>query len=104
MYLYNVTINIEEEILDRWLEWMKTEHIPEMLDTGKFSKAMMGRVMVDEPMGGITYSVQYTTDSKETLEKYYEEDAERLRAQSNPFKEKFVAFRSEMDVMAYIEK
>jgi hypothetical protein len=32
-------------------------------------------------MGGVTYSAQYTTDSKETLEKYYQEDGPRFRAE-----------------------
>lgn len=99
MYIYNVTINIDESVHDRWVEWMQTEHIPAMLDTGKFLKALMTRVMVEEEMGGITYSVQYRTDSKETLQRYYAEDAERLRAQSKPFEGKFVAFRTELEIV-----
>lgn len=100
MYIYNVTINIDESIHHRWLEWMKTEHIPAMLATGKFSKALMTRVLVEEEMGGVTYSVQYTTDSKETLEKYYSENAAELRAQSKPFEGLFVAFRTELEVVS----
>lgn len=99
MYIYNVTINISEDVHGKWLEWMKTEHIPEMLSTGKFFKALMSRVQVEEPMGGITYSVQYTTDSKATLEKYYKENAEILRGRSKAFEGKFVAFRTEMEVV-----
>ncbi|PKA83121.1 uncharacterized protein DUF4286 [Ulvibacter sp. MAR_2010_11] len=99
MYIYNVTINVENAIHDAWLEWMKTEHIPAMLDTGKFSKALMTRVVVEEEMGGITYSIQYRTDSKETLQRYYAEDAQKLRAQSKPFEGKFVAFRTELQVI-----
>jgi hypothetical protein len=33
-------------------------------------------------MGGVTYSTQYTTDSKETLEKY-QEDAPRFREEGS---------------------
>jgi predicted GNAT family N-acyltransferase len=62
-------------------------------------KALMTRVIIEEDMGGKTYSVQYTTDSKETLEKYYAENAEELRAQSNPFEGKYVAFRTELEVI-----
>jgi hypothetical protein len=100
MYIYNVTINIEESIHDKWITWMKEEHIPAMLATKKFSKALMTKVLVEEDMGGITYSVQYTTDSKETLQKYYEEDATRLRAQSKPFEGKFIAFRTELEIIS----
>ncbi|GAB5401065.1 MAG: DUF4286 family protein [Aureisphaera sp.] len=104
MYIYSVTINIEESIHDTWLEWMQKEHIPAMLNTGKFSKALMTKVQVEEEMGGITYSVQYTTDSKVTLDRYYKEDAPNLRAQSKPFEGKFVAFRTELEVIAEFQK
>lgn len=100
MYIYNVTINIDESVHDSWLKWMKEHHIPAMLATGKFSKALMTRVVIEEEMGGITYSVQYTTDSKETLEKYYAENASSLRAQSKPFEGKFVAFRTELEIVS----
>ncbi len=100
MYIYNVTINIQEDIHDEWVNWMKTEHIPEMLDTGKFTKALMSKVLVNEEMGGITYSVQYTTESKAMLQKYYEENAVALRAKTKPFEGKFVAFRTEMEIVS----
>lgn len=100
MYIYNVTINVDEDIHDVWLDWMKTQHIPAMLDTGKFQKALMTRVQFEEEMGGITYSVQYRTDSKATLERYYAEDAQTLREQSKPFEGKFVAFRTELEIIS----
>jgi hypothetical protein len=100
MYIYNVTINVEDTIHDKWIEWMKTKHIPEMLSLGKFTDALMSKVVVEEEMGGTTYSVQYTTDSKETLEKYYKEDAEKMRKEGMQlFANQFVAFRTELDVV-----
>ncbi|MDR5589111.1 DUF4286 family protein [Christiangramia sp. SM2212] len=99
MIIYNVTLNVQEDIHDNWLKWMKDEHIPDMLNTKKFTKALMTRVMVQEPMGGITYSVQYTSESKEMLESYYEENAEELRSKSKAFDGKFVAFRTELEVI-----
>ena len=71
MIIYNVTINVSEEVHDEWLTWMKQEHIPQMLDTGKFINAIMTKVLVEEPMGGVTYSVQYKAESKAMLERYY---------------------------------
>ena len=94
-------MNIEESIQQDWLSWMKEVHIPEMLNTGKFSKALMTKVLVEEEMGGITYSIQYTTDSKETLQKYYVEDAERLRRKvMELFAGKYVAFRTELAIIS----
>lgn len=100
MIIYNVTINVSEEVHDEWLTWMKKEHIPQMLDTGKFLNAMMTKVLVQEPMGGVTYSVQYKAESKAMLERYYQEDAENLRAQSQRFKDKTVFFRTELEVIS----
>lgn len=99
MYIYNVTINIQEDVHERWVDWMKNEHIPDMLKTGKFIKALMTKVMVDEEMGGITYSVQYTAESKQMLDRYYAEDAKELRGKTAPFEGKFVAFRTELEVI-----
>lgn len=100
MVIYNVTINIDEDIHDRWLDWMQNEHIPHMLATGKFIKALMTRVLVREEMGGCTYSVQYTAKSKEMLQRYYDEDAELLRSHSSPFEGKYVAFRTELEIVS----
>ena len=100
MYIYNVTINIQEDVHEKWVEWMKNEHIPDMLNTGKFIKALMTRVMVNEEMGGITYSVQYTAQNKEMLKRYYEEDAQKLRGKTALFEGKFVAFRTELEVVS----
>ncbi|MCM5664245.1 DUF4286 family protein [Galbibacter mesophilus] len=101
MYIYNVTINVEEQVHQEWLLWMQEEHIPEMLATGKFSNAKIVKVLVEEEMGGITYSVQYFTEDKATLQKYYTEDAERLRNKATQrFPNKFVAFRTELQIVS----
>jgi len=100
MYIYSVTTNIEESVHTEWLKWMQEKHIPEMLQLGKFSKVIMSKVMIEEEMGGVTYSVQFFTDSKETLENYYKEDAEKMRNEGPTlFKNKYVVFRTELDVV-----
>jgi len=104
MYIYNVTVNIDTEHEEAWLQWMQQNHIPKMLSTGKFSEAKLCQVMVEEEMGGVTYSVQYTTDSKETLEKYYQENAEKMRDEgAQLFKGKFVAFRTELRLVNHVK-
>jgi phosphoribosylamine-glycine ligase len=81
--------------------WMQHKHIPEILATGKFSSARLVRVLIEEEMGGVTYSVQYTTDSKETLEKYYLEDAPRFREEgAGLFGDKMLAFRTELELIS----
>lgn len=101
MIYYNVTINIHESVEAQWLEWMQEKHIKEVLATGKFSAAKLMRVLVEEEMGGSTYATQYTTDSLATLQKYYEEDAPRLRKEGlELFGDKMLAFRTELEEIA----
>ena len=100
MYIYNVTININEDSENKWIKWMQERHIPDMLATGKFYEAKMCRVITDQDSGGVTYATQYTTESKEMLERYYQEDADRLRLVAvKKFGNKFVAFRTELEVI-----
>lgn len=101
MYIYNVTTNIEASVHDEWLKWMKEVHIPDVLATGKFISAKMAKVLVEEELGGITYSVQFTTADKETLERYYKDDANRLREDAiKLFAGKFISFRTELQIVS----
>jgi phosphoribosylamine-glycine ligase len=101
MIIYNVTINIHESVHDKWMKWMQEKHISDMLATGKFTSARMVKVLIDEEMGGITYSIQYHTDSQETLQEYYNNDAPRLREEATTlFGDKMLAFRTELEVIS----
>ena len=99
MYIYNVTLNIDESIHQEWLEWIK-EHIPQVLGTGHFSDAKLTRVLVEEEMGGVTYSVQYRAKTREDLDNYYKNHADRLRQDGlKRFADKVLAFRTELQVI-----
>ena len=101
MIIYNVTTNIHESVHDQWLKWMQEKHIPEILATNKFSSARIVKVLIEEEMGGTTYSIQYTTDSKTTLEKYYKEDQARFQAEAMKlFADKMLSFRTELELVS----
>lgn len=99
MYIYNVTVNIDESIHSEWLEWIK-EHIPLVLSTGRFSEAKLTRVLVEEEKGGVTYSVQYRAKSRADLDAYYKFDADKLRTDGlMKFADKMLAFRTELEII-----
>lgn len=100
MFIYNVTINIDESIHNEWLTWMKTKHIAEVLATKKFTKAVLVKVLVEEEMGGTTYSVQYYAENRADLEDYYTNFAPKLRAEGlQLFSDKMLAFRTELEIL-----
>lgn len=99
MYIYNVTLSIDKSIHEEWLEWIH-HHIPEVLATGKFISAKLTQVLIEEEMEGVTYSIQYTAKSREDLDSYYKEDADRLRiAGTRKFADKMLAFRTELKIV-----
>lgn len=99
MYIYNVTINIEDSVHYEWLTWIQG-HIQEVLETGRFASAKLAQVLVDEEMGGTTYSVQYIANTREDLDAYYKNDAPKLRSDGmKKFADKMVAFRTELKVV-----
>ena len=78
MYTYNVTVSVDESVHDAWLEWMRAEHIPEVLATGMFVDATLHEVLVDADSGR-TYAAQYRFADLEDLQLYQQLHAPRLQ-------------------------
>lgn len=99
MVIYNVTVNIEDAVHDEWLEWMKKVHIPAVMATGYFLENRLCRVMIDEESGR-TYSIQYSCASLEDLKEYQQREAPRLQKEhTERYKDRFVAFRTVLEVV-----
>ena len=99
MIIYNVTINVDHDVHDNWLKWMREEHIPEVMKTGYFLENRMLKVLVEE-QDGTTYSVQYTAANMKDYDEYRVKHAPRLQKQSaDRFGGKFVAFRTLLEVL-----
>ena len=99
MYIYNVTINIDSAAHNEWLSWIES-HITEVLNTGKFTSAKLTEVLVEEEMGGKTYSIQYAANTREDLDDYYKYDAPNLRSEGlKKFADKMLTFRTELKIV-----
>lgn len=100
MILYNVTIKIEPSIQDEWVQWMKEVHIPEVLQTGLFTEYRMTRLLEQDESDGITFAVQYLSNSMADYQLYKEKFAPALQKKvSDKYEGKFVAFRTLMEVV-----
>ena len=99
MIIYNVTVSIDAEAEEEWVNWMRSIHIPEVMATGKFIESKMSRIVAEEE-GGKAYSIQYLCKDLETLELYNKENAQELQQKHNVlFGNKAVAFRTLMKIV-----
>ncbi|MBZ0204801.1 MAG: DUF4286 family protein [Flavobacteriales bacterium] len=99
MILYNVTVNVDLDVHEMWLVWMRNTHLPEVMATGHFLDARICRIL-SEGDSGVTYAVQYTCASMAEYERYRNEHAERLRAESEKYYGgKALAFRTLLEVI-----
>lgn len=99
MLVYNVTVNIDDSVHDEWLDWMKSKHIPDVLNTGCFMNARISKMLIEEEMGGVTYSIQYTLENQSKMDEYEEKFATNLRNEHHAkYEGKYAAFRTMMEV------
>lgn len=100
MIIYNVTIKVDLDIHNEWVEWMKLEHIPRVLATGLFHDHRMLRILENDETDGITYAVQYTARNLTDYFTYQAEHAPALQQEvADRYGDKFVAFRTVMRVV-----
>jgi hypothetical protein len=99
MIIYNITANIEGSIHQEWVTWIK-EQIPQLLSTGKFEKATLTQVLVEEDMGGVTYSIQFRSYSRQALDAFYREDEQKFNNEAlKKFADKMLTFKTELQII-----
>ena len=99
MIIYNVTVSVEESIKTDWLNWMKTEHIPEVMAAAVFTKAQINRVIVQGDSNN-TFAIAYTCESMKDLQQYQVNFAAELQEKHLArYGDKAVAFRTIMEVI-----
>ena len=59
MIIYNVTVNIDEDVHEEWLDWMQRVHIPDVMNSGMFLEAKISKILAEEE-GGLSYAIQYS--------------------------------------------
>lgn len=99
MIIYNVTINVEDEVGAEWLNWMQKTHIPQVMQTGLFTEYRFSKLLTRQPdETGTTYVIQYLAKTMEDYETYQALHAPALQAETRKkYEGKFVAFRTLME-------
>ena len=83
MIIYNITTKVDSAIHADWLTWLKEEHIPEMINTGCFIKAVILQLLEIDESDGTTYALQYHAESKSLYNRYIEKFSQEMAQKSH---------------------
>ena len=98
MFIYNVTINVDESVHEEWLKWMKEKHMNDVMSSGCFTSNRLLRVLADDE--GATYSAQYHFNAMEDFARYKADFGPAMQQDAhNMFGGKFVAYRTLLEIM-----
>ena len=99
-HIYNVTVVVNPVVEERWLKWMREEHIPNVMETGLFSSFLFTQVFPEQEQDHPSYSIQYRAADLESIKLYMQMYADELRAKSaKTWGEHALAFRTVLEVL-----
>lgn len=73
MIIYEIAATVRADLIEKYEEYMRARHIPDLLATGFFAGAKMARA------GENRYRIQYEARDEKALDDYLETQAPRLR-------------------------
>ncbi len=98
MIIYNVTVSVNSNRVEEWIEWMKDKHIPEMMQTELFAGYEFHKLLEQDETEGLTFVIQYQLNNKEDYDLYIERHAPIMRDKtSKKFASDVIAFRTLME-------
>lgn len=96
MIIYNVTLSINPNIEEEVLDWLKSTHIPAVMETGLFLNNAIYKI-VENPIERKhnSYAIQYKLDSWDKFDYYFKNYAPKLQAiTKTKYGENVLAFRT----------
>ena len=99
MYIYNITFNVDKAIEKEWLDYIKNNFIPKMLESGLLKSSLTSKIIVDEAQGN-SYSIQFAADNQADLKQFIDKELYPILNELHlKFSPKMVYFATELDVI-----
>jgi len=94
-------MNIEKQIHEEWIAWMKLNYVDVLMDTGLLLDQKVLRLLNEEAENpGVTYSFQFTLKSMENLSTFLDKhEQDLIRQVYKKYQGKFVEFRTILEVV-----
>lgn len=101
MFIFNTTFNVEEHRTAEWQQWMHQHYIPLHMATGLFAHYVFSRVLIDEELGGISYSLQLYAPTRQALDQYTAQHQARVEQHLiDAFRGHYVQFQLVLEQLA----
>ena len=95
MILYNVTIGIDKEIEQDWLQWIRTIHIPAVVEAGKFVDYRFYKMLTHDDETTSSYCIQYFVPTIQQFQSFLDTAGKTLMEEHHQkFKDRHVVFQS----------
>ncbi len=92
MIIYSVEINIDQDVSEKWVEWMLKKHIPDVMKTQLFSNFKFKKILNSKNQN--LYTIEYEMESMEQYFKYKNNFANNLQKEhAKKFENKFSSKR-----------
>lgn len=93
MFLFNITFNIQPNISQQWLKWMKANFVPAVMQTKLPRKSTILKLLTEIENTGATYSFQFHFKSMEDFLNFEFNHKEQILDRHDMlFRGKFVQF------------
>lgn len=103
MVVFNITFNVDESVETDFIEFTKETFIPLVLKKEEFTDARLCRVLVEEEMGGKTFSLQLTSKDIHLVEEFENNRFPIVyQVLHEKFMNKFVIFTTKMELVHQI--
>lgn len=100
MYLFNITIIVEDAIAENFLQWLNEVQLPAIMETSNFVSNRLLQV-VDSPNEGATYSLQLIAETIDDYQKFKDMHEQALiGAMYSKFTNQLVTFSTLMKFIA----
>ena len=67
---YEVSMHVDSSIAEEWVEWMRTEHIPDVMQTGVFQSCQFLRVIEPAMDGHDSFRITYEAKNLSAIQEY----------------------------------
>lgn len=93
MIIYNTTFNIENEVLEECVDYLKKHFIPRAASSGFLRTPYLRRILHNQTEDAASYSVQFHVKNVETLEYWMQSEGRALQQELvTKFGSKIVGF------------